>query len=195
MDGNLNSFSNYKSDYFSQGASIQILIRISYLGYRTPVIHVGKEYVCIDLYILHIHGTSRDHDKSQTTNNGTDLTSWCFPEELVRDKGTSCAWSFLWGLDTHFVGWGTLLVGSGSDDLGWFWALEIGKGLVNSANTLGIYGIFTYISFVFDGKCRNLYNTWMVWDMVSVSGQIQPPNTSIQLQMIRHFGPVDPNLF
>ena len=79
-----------------------------------------------------------------------------------------------------------LLVGSGSDDLGWFWALEIGKGLVNSANTPGIYGIFTYISFVFDGKGRNLYNTWMVWDMVSVSGQIQPPNTSIQLQMIRH---------
>ena len=84
------------------------------------------------------------------------------------------------------MGWGTPLVGSGSDDLGWFGALEIGKGLVNSANTLGIYGIFTYISFVFDGKCRNLYNTWIVWDMVSVSGQIQPPNTSIQLQMIRH---------
>lgn len=91
MDGNLNSFSNYKSDYFSQGSSIQILIRISYLGYGTPGIHVGKEYVCIDLYILHIHGTSRDHDKSQTTYSHLSTTeqtsSCCFPEELVRDKG------------------------------------------------------------------------------------------------------------
>ena len=44
-----------------------------------------------------------------------------------------------------------------------------------------MYGIFTHIWLIFYGKCRQIYHTWMVWDM---SG-IQRCNLSNQIWLIK----------
>ena len=62
-----------------------------------------------------------------------------------------------------------------------FLAFEIGNCLGKCANTHSIQcmdlDIYLYICLFFPGKCRKTYDIWMVWDMVSVSGEIKPPNT------------------